>query len=43
MIALLKIAALLLVAILALATSTEARELLDYDGCYNRTLFEPLL
>ena len=37
--ALLKIAALLLVAIMALASSAEARALLDYDGCYNRTLF----
>ena len=40
MMALLKIAALLLVAIMALASSAEARALLDYDGCYNRTLFD---
>ncbi|CAK0771795.1 hypothetical protein CVIRNUC_003897 [Coccomyxa viridis] len=36
MIALLKIAALLLVAVMALASSADARALLDYDGCYNR-------
>ena len=42
MMALLKIAALLLVAILALALSAEARSLLDYDGCYNRTFFDSL-
>ena len=40
MLALLKIAALLLVAIMALASSADARALLDYDGCYNRTLFD---
>lgn len=37
MIAVMKIAVLLLVAIIALAMSAQARELLDYyDDCYNR-------
>ena len=37
MIAFIKIAVLLLVAIIAMALSAEARELLDYyDDCYNR-------
>ena len=37
MIAFMKIAALLLVAIIAMALTAEARQLLDYyDDCYNR-------